>query len=225
MTHAPYHRTGTYWFVGDGYIWDNLPVSYRPASGRPLECSSSLLVYNPQAQDAHVVARFYHVNRTPSAVEFTVPAGRLHTMDLTLQPEIPHNQSFWTVVESDVPVYPQVCHADYTYWDPTPDALIAVAPYPGPLENETSWLLPDCYQGGPQSWYERETLTILNPASETVTARIRYLLRGRVGGGEEEIEIPGGRLAALEVWERHPRLLNTENGPPIRVQGDLRGTY
>lgn len=220
MTPPQFKRSGTLWYVADGLIWDNLPVNYRPASGRPLECSSTLAVYNPQTQPAQVTATFYHTDRAPTAITFSVAPGALHTVELATLPEIPHNQSFWIVVEADVPVYPQARHEDYTYWDPAPDALIAVTPYPGPLEDETAWVYPDCYQGGPKSWYERETLTILNPGPEPVKARIRYLLRGREGGGEEEIEIPAQRVAQLDVWERTPKLLGSKNGPAIRPQGD-----
>jgi hypothetical protein len=220
MTQPQYARTGAHWLVGDGYIWDNLPASYRPVPGRPLECSATLSVYNPQTQIAQVRVRFYHVDRPPTAVSFAVPPGKLHTLELATLPEVPHNQSFWIVVEADRPVYPQARHADFTYWVPTTDALISVSPYPGPLTDETSWLYPDCYQGGPKSWYERETLTLLNPNPTPVKAHIRYLLRARELGAEEEIEIPGERVAALEVWERSPRLLGNKNGPPIRVQHD-----
>jgi hypothetical protein len=220
MTQPQFTRAGTHWLVGDGYIWDNLPASYRPASGRPLECSATLAVYNPQAEAVQVTARFYHVDRAPTTIDFAVPPRGLHTMELATLPEVPHNQSFWITVEADRPVYAQACHADFTYWDQTPDALISVAPYPGPLTDETQWVFPDCYQGGPKSWYERETLTLLNPNQAPVKARIRYLLRAREAGAEEEIEIPGERVAALEIWERSPRLLGSRNGPPIRVQHD-----
>jgi hypothetical protein len=220
MTASCYHRSGTLWYVSDGYIWDDLPATFRPESGRPLECSSYLHVFNPQSEQAQVTARFYHVDRSPTFITFLVNPGAIHSVDLATLPEVPHKQSFWIVVESSVPVLPQARHEDYTYWDPVPDALVGVAPYPGPLENETVWIYPDCYQGGPKSWYEQETLTILNPGSETVTARVRYLLRSHELGGEEEIQIPSERVVELRVWERKPILLGHKHGPPIQITGD-----
>lgn len=213
-------RPGTLWYVSDGFIWDDLPASYRTESGRPLECSSKLFVFNPQDKTARVKARFYQVDRPPPGIERSVGPGKIEAMELATLGEVPHKQSFWIAVTSDVPVLPQARHEDYTFWDPVPDALVSVAPYPGPLEDETTWIFPDCYQSSGKPWYELETLTILNPNQQSVKARIRWLLRGRDLGGEEEIEIPGERVISLEVMERYPRLLGTKNGPPVRVAGD-----
>src|SRR5205807_3387091 len=96
----------------------------------------------------------------------------------------------------------------------------APAPYPGPLEDETCWVFPDCYQSGGKPWYEREMLTILNPRPTPVKARIRYLLRSRELGAEEEIDIPGERVFCIEAWDRFPRLLGSKNGPTVQVAGD-----
>jgi hypothetical protein len=220
MTQPQYRRPGTTWFVIDGYIWDDLPASYRREGGRPLECSSRLFVFNPQGKMARVRLKLFHVDRTPTSVELKVRPRSIGQVELAALPEVPHRQSFWIAIESDRPVLPQARHEDYTFWDPVPDAMVAVAPYPGPLSDETSWAFPDCFQGGSRSWYERETLTILNPGKRPVSARVRYLFRNREAGGEEEIEIAGERVAALEVWERSRRLLGTGNGPSVRVLGD-----
>lgn len=179
--------------MSDGFIWDDLPVSYRTEPGRPPECSSKLFIFNPQDKMANVRVWFYHVDRSPTAIELSVEQGGIKAIELANLPEVPHKQSFWIALESDVPVLPQARHEDYTLWDPVPDALISVAPYPGPLEDETVWIYPDCFQGGARSWYEREMLTILNPNEQVVTARVRYLLRWYELGAEEEIEIPGAR--------------------------------
>jgi hypothetical protein len=217
-----YRRPGTLWYVGDGYIWDDLPTRYRRERGRPLECSSKLLIYNPQRKAARVSARFYHTDRPPTSVAVKVKPGRIETLELAALPEVPHRQSFWTVVEADVPVLPQARHEDFTFWDPVPDALISVAPYPGPLVDETSWVFPDCYQSveGRGSWFEVETLSILNPARRPVEVKLRYLLRNRDGGGEEEVTIAAERVAQLNIWERFPRALGTKNGPPVCPLGD-----
>ena len=226
MTQPQYRRPGQLWYVGDGYIWDTFPTNFQVEPGRPHECSSKLAVYNPQRKPATVTARFYHVDRSPTEVHFQVEAGAIHEVELSRIAEIPHNQSFWIEVQADVPVLPQAMHEDYTFWDPVPDALIGVAPYPGPLEDETTWVLPDCYQsawradGRKTSWYERELFTILNPNPDSIQVRIRYYLRQQELGAEETIEIPGQRVAALDMWEHHPRLIGSPNGPPIRLSSE-----
>jgi len=213
-----HQRAGTLWYVSDGLVWDELPLDYRSQGKRALECASKLLVFNPQARAADVTARLHHTDREPTVLKLSVGPREIAEIDLA---GAPHRQSFWIVVESNVPVLPQACHEDHTFWDPVPDALISVAPYPGPLTDETSWVFPDCYESDPVgSWYERETLTILNPHAEAVRARVRYLLRGLEPAGEEEIEIPPERVAQLNVWERAPRPEGDRRGPPLRVIGD-----
>ncbi len=220
MVQPQYRRAGTLWYVSDGFIWDSLAAEYRPESGRPLECSSKLFVLNPQPQAARVTVRFYHTDTPPTALERTIAPGRVEALDLATLSHVPHKQSFWIVVESDVPVLPQARHEDYTFWDPVPDAMVSVAPYPGPLADENTWVFPDCFQGGTRSWYEREMLTILNPGGEPITAHVRYLLRGKDFDAEERLEIPAERVASLEPWERIPALLGGKHGPPVHFAGE-----
>ncbi len=220
MAPVQYTRSGTHWYVGDGFIWDDLPVTYRTHTGRPLECSSQLLIYNPQPETATVTVRFFHIDRSPTLKQLDIAGGSISSLELATLAEIPHKQAFWITLESNIPVLPQARHEDYSYWDPVPDALIAPTPYPGPLSDETTWIFPDCYQGGPQSWYERELLTILNPSTEPVKVHVQYLLRNNELGAEEYLEIAPERVAALDIWERSPRLLGNPQGPVVRVQHD-----
>ncbi|GEM_PF-4248427 len=221
MIEPQFRRSGTLWYVGDGLIWDQHPPARRRQPGRPLECSCRLYVYNPGHRTAKGVARFYHPDRPPTEARLSVPAGRLTILEVSALPGVPHNQSFWLAVESDAPVFPQMVHEDYTGWDPVPDALVSIAPYPGPLEDERRWVFPDCYQSDPtQGWFERETLTILNPGTRPAAVRVRYLLRNREPGAEEEVRVPPGRVAQLDVWRRTPRLLGQPDGPPVHVVGD-----
>jgi len=220
MALPQYQRPGTLWYVSDGYIWDDQPIGLRPESGRPLECSSRLFIYNPQASVARVQVRIYTIGTAPRTFETQIAPENIGDIELGARTEAPHRESFWIAVESDVPVLPQARHEDYTFWDPVPDAMVAVSPYPGPLQDETSWVFPDCFQGGARSWYERETLSILNAGKEKVSVRIRYLIRNHDLGGEEQIEIPAERVAMLEVWERMPKLLGSASGPLVQVNGD-----
>jgi len=215
-----YRRPGTLWYVSDGLIWDDLPARPRRAPRR-VECSSRLFLFNPQRKVAKVCVRFFHPDRPPTHTESAVAAGKIEALALETLGQIPHRQPFWIVVESDRPVLPQARHEDYTFWDPVPDAMVAVAPYPGPLKDETSWVFPDCYESDPEGvWYELETLTLLNPNPRPVTVRVRYLLRNCDGGAEEQIEIPAQRVAGLDVWERSPRPIGDPNAPPVHVIGD-----
>lgn len=217
---AQYRRPGTMWYVSDGWIWDELPLRPRHAR-RALECASRLFIFNPQMRRAKVQARFYHADRAPTSVEVSVAAGRLEALSLETLAAVPHRQAFWIAVESDIPVLPQARHEDYTFWDLVPDAMTAVAPYPGPLRDETRWIFPDCYESEPDGpWYERETLTILNPNPRKVTVQVQYCFRYLKGGAEEEIEIPAERVAALNVWERRPRPIGRRGAPGVGVFGD-----
>ena len=65
--------------------------------------------------------------------------------------------------------------------------MIAVAPYPVRIKDETTWIYPDCYQSGwrasgrKSSWYERELVTLarkdrVNPAILAYVNRLCDLL-------------------------------------------------
>ena len=218
MAASQHRRPGTHWFVSDGYIWDDHPISSRREGGRPLECSSRLFLYNPQARPAAVTVRLFHVDREPTVVAVTVAAGCIEQIELAALPEVPHRQAFWITVESDIPILPQARHEDFTFWDPVPDAMVSVAPYPGPLEDETNWMFIDCFQGDCGSWYERESISILNPSPEPAIIRVRYLFRLDAGGAEEKITIPGRRVAFLHGEDRFPRLMGIQNGPAVRLR-------
>ncbi|MCC6441858.1 MAG: hypothetical protein IT210_00215 [Armatimonadetes bacterium] len=211
---------GTHWYVSDGYIRDTLPVRSSRRPQGPLECASRLFLFNPGTEAARARVRFFHTDRLPTHIELAVGPGKIEAVDLSVLNEIPRNRSFWIEVAADLPIFPQARHEDYTFWDPVPDAMSSPAPYPGPLTDETEWVFADCYQGATQSWYEEETLTILNPGPEPVEASIRYLMRYFDAGGEETIAIPPERVASLALWERHPRMIGRPGGPPVRVTGD-----
>jgi hypothetical protein len=220
MAQPQFTRDGTTWYVSDGLIWDKQPVGCRRDPSHPLECSSKLFLYNPNRRAAAVTVRCYHIDRAPTAVKVRVPAGRVETVELAALPEIPHNQSFWIAIESNLPVLPQAVHEDYTGWDPVPDSLVAVAPYPGPLTGETKLVFPDCFNMAPHPpfpWYEQETLTLLNPNQQPVRVRVQYLFRVFAGGAEETVEIPAERVAQLDVWARAPRPIDELRGAPVRM--------
>ncbi len=59
--------------------------------------------------------------------------------------------------------------------------MISVVMFPGPLTNETEWYFPDSWMGGGGSmpWYERETMTILNPNTEDANIVAIFYLDGK----------------------------------------------
>ena len=69
MAQAQFRRPGTHWFVGDGFIWDDWPADCWTAPGRPHECASKLLIFNPGRRIARVAIRFFHVDRPPTSVK------------------------------------------------------------------------------------------------------------------------------------------------------------
>lgn len=220
MAQPQFHRSGKLWYVSDGLIRDKLPAGYRRDSSHPLECSSKLLIYNPNRRAAKAAVTFHHTDRPATSVKSRVPARKIAIMELAALAEIPHNQAFWIAVESDLPVLPQAVHEDYTGWDPVPDSLIAVAPYPGPLADETRLVFPDCFNMAPCpgfSWYEQETLSILNPSPHAVSVRVRYFLRTYEADAEETVEIPAQRVAQIDVWARSPRPIGQPRGAPVRM--------
>jgi hypothetical protein len=219
MSPAQYRRPGKLWYVSDGFIWDDHPRQYG-RDGHQLECSSKLFIYNPQKKTARVTARFHHVDRKPTETTFSVRAGAIDCLELASLNEVPHRQGFWIAVESSVPVLPQARHEDYTFWDPVPDGINAVAPYPGPLRDEKSWVFPDCFRGGSIGWYELETLSILNPSKKDLFVKVRYLHRASASVAEEEIAIPAEQVAWIEPWERLPRLTEPSGHPPLAISSE-----
>ena len=221
MTQPQYARPGTLWYVCDGYIWDRHAAEYRREGGRPLECSSQLFLFNPQKCPAAVTVRFYHVDREPTSLSRTVAPGEIRRLELAGLAEVPHRQAFWIEVASDVPILPQARHEDHTFWDPVPDAIASVAPYPGPLADETEWVLVDCFNGDCGSWFERETITVLNPGDRPAEVHVRYLQRVQDLGAEERLTIPPRRVLNLDSHERPVRVLGMPNGLQVRLMQEF----
>lgn len=220
MLQTQHQRRGTLWFVGDGLIHDAHGWQHRQKDGRPLECSSKLLVFNPQRRPVAATARFYHTDHEPTEARLALAPQRVSVVELSTLEQVPHQQPFWVAVEAEQPVLPQLRHEDYTFWEQTPDALISVQPYPGPLTDETWWIFPDCYQGGTSSWHEQEILTILNPGSREASVKLLYFPRGRDGGAEEVVRVGPRRVAGLRMWERCPTPIGRKTGPIVRLMGD-----
>lgn len=180
---------GRLWYVGDGALGQG---------------QTRLFLFNPGEEVARVELRFYRERNAPQTFTREVPAGKVVESDVAELDGLPHGEPFWLVTESATPIFPQLRQAYFAANDPVPDALLSVAPYPGPLSNETTWIYPDCFVGGAEHWFENETITILNPGRTSVMVRLTYLSDGQAA--VEEIGIPAQRMVALDAGARHPRL-------------------
>jgi hypothetical protein len=210
-------RSGTLWYVGDGMI-SGRPQAAESAVPRAGSSSTKLFVFNPGMDDASVRLRFYDLDGPPRTIEMSVGARRILTAELEALDAVPRDRPFWIALESSTPVVPQLRHDNYAGGDGVPEAIVAVAPYPGPLD-ETTWLYPDGFQGGTERWYENETITLLNPGEQAVRARLHYVLRESGVEAEEEIEVPAERVAVLNTWERRPTRVGPWGGE-VEISGD-----
>src|SRR5262249_2084424 len=142
------------WLVRDGH----------PATG-----AGWLALLNPDPdRPAQVTITIYfeHLAREPEQHQVIVPPNRMELVQLHDLPGLPRNEVFGLGVDSDIPIVPQTPQFEFRPWQLQPDATISKVMYPGPLD-ETEWYFPDGWQGGgpgtEMNWYERETLTLLNP--------------------------------------------------------------
>ncbi len=209
--------TGHLWFVGEADLRSIMPASVRRADGSAPDVSSQLFIWNPGQESAHVTVRAYSATALPSGTAYVVEGRRLLSVDLATQKDLPRAEPFWLVVEADRPVFPHARHARHRPWDPVPDTLIMVMPHPGPLgPADVAWIYPDGFQGGTESWDERETLTLLNPGTTEAHARLACRFRdGRPARGRD-VTVPPERVLVGDVSS----LFSEAGGATDDVRGD-----
>lgn len=157
-------------------------------------------MFNPGPVLAQVRVVVYRTTAAPSSFSLTVAPGTLDTMDLTGRREIPRNEPFWIVVESDAPVFPQLAHSDHRSWDPVPDTLEMILPQPGPAdETFTDWVYPDGFQGGADSWIETETISLLNPGPENGLATLTFSFRNGRRPRTHTVVLPAARVTSVDL--------------------------
>lgn len=191
------------WYACDNLLRDTVPGLER--DGHPATGAGWLAVLNPDPDRAATVTLTVYSDQLadePIERAMAVPAGALELVDLHTLPEIPRNAFFGLGLRSDLPILPQTTWFEFRPWDLHPDATISKTMYPGPL-TETEWYFPDGWQGGgPGSqmlWYERETLTLLNPGDEEARVTLTFFSYGHAA--DVELWIPPRRLKAVPLYE------------------------
>jgi hypothetical protein len=191
------------WYACDNLIRDAVPWLER--DGHPATGASWLAVLNPsQDETAHAILSFYfeHLTAEPKQHALDLPPSRMTLLELHTLPEVPRNEFFGLGVASDIPVIPQVTNFEFRPWDRQPDATISKVMYPGPL-TETEWYFPDGWQGGgPGSqmlWYERETLTLLNPGETEAKVTLTFYSYGNAA--DVDLWVPPHRLKSIALYD------------------------
>jgi hypothetical protein len=209
--------TGRLWFVGEADLQSIMPASVRRADSSAPDVSSWLFIWNPGQETARVTVRAYSATTAPSGSAFEVEAQRLLSLDLAARSDLPRDQPFWLVVDADRPVFPQARHARHRPWDPVPDTLTMVMPHPGPLgPSDVAWIYPDGFQGGMESWEEREVITLLNPGTIQAHARIAYRFRDERPARIQEVVVPPERVLVVDV----ARAFGDADAAEFTVRGD-----
>jgi len=207
---SPPADLGREWFLGEGLV-------RSPTTRTPPSAATHLFVFNPHATPARASVVFYQSAAPPDEVPIEVAPGGLAAFDLAAFSGAPLETPFWVVLRADRPVLPQLRQEEYSGGHPVPDALVATAPYPGPLERERRWVFPDGFQGGSGGWHEHETLTLLNtgPAAAEVDIAYHFRADGRIA--RERVRVGPHRIALVNLWERRPR---AGDGLPVDLVGD-----
>lgn len=196
-------KTYREWYACDNYLSDALPWLER--DGHPATGLSWLAVFNPNTgQTATVTIIIYAEHAAQEPVTHTVQAAPLTTtlVELHRLAIVPRNQFFGLGVRSDLPIIPQVTHHEFRPWDLQPDATMSKIMYPGPLD-ETEWYFPDGWQGGgsgsEMSWYERETLTLLNPGVTEAHVTLTFFSYGHAA--DVDLWVAPGRIKPVALYD------------------------
>jgi hypothetical protein len=196
---------GRLWFVGDALFTSQVDQAVVRSDGSPVDWSATLFLLNVTDATARVSVRIYRAHAAAGVFTVDVPPGALHEIDLTRQPEVPRDEHLWFVVAADRPVIPQLVHATHRPWDPVPETLTAQTPEIGPLDvSHAEWVFPDGFQGGTESWFEDETLTLLNPSASGGRARLSFRFRDNRAARVHDVELPAERVTVVELWRLFP---------------------
>ena len=213
------------WYSCDGLITDR--HDGREMEGHPMASAGYISVLNPDPKEAaDVTITFYHENVEPTSVDLKVPPQHTEVMEVhNIEASGERNRYYGLKVEGNIPVIAQHTTYEYKAWDRVPEGMISVVMYPGPLADETEWYFPDAWMGGggEMSWYERETLTVLNPNPTDAEVTVTFYLAGETG--VEKFIVHGQRVQPLRLFDvEHLGLENRKRGSAqfsLRVESDL----
>ena len=171
------------WYSCDGLITDR--HNGREIEGHPMASAGYISVLNPGTEEAaDVTITFYHQNVEPTHFRLKVPPQHIEVVEVhNLEESGERNKYYGLKVESSIPIVAQHTTHEYKAWDRVPEGMISVVMHPGPLTGETEWYFPDAWMGGAgkMSWFERETMTVLNPNPEDAEVKITFYLEGKTG--------------------------------------------
>lgn len=191
------------WYSCDNFIRDTAPQI--TSDGHPATGAGWLALLNPDAAaPAQATITVYSSvgDQQPRSFEVLVPPARMELVELHNRPEVPRNAFFGLGVAADRPLIAQATQYEFRPFECQPDATLSKVLYPGPLD-ELEWYFPDGWQGGEpgsrKPWYERETLTILNPGERE--ARVRLTFFSYRQAADLELWVPPRQLRALPLWD------------------------
>ncbi len=188
------------WYSCDGLITDR--HDHKEIDGHPMASAGFISILNPNKTSAQVKITFYHQNVDPTYFNLNIPPQRTETVEVhKIEASGERNKYYGLKVESDIPVIPQHTTYEYQAWNRVPEGMISVVMFPGPLTDETEWYFPDSWMGGTEnmSWYERETMTILNPNFEDANIVATFYLDGKMG--KETFTVHGQRVYPLWLFD------------------------
>jgi len=213
------------WYSCDGLITDR--HAGREMEGHPMASAGYISVLNPNpVETADVTITFYHQNVEPTSVNLKVPPERTEVVEAHNVEASGHRNKYYGLkVEGSIPIAVQHTTCEYKAWDRVPEGMISVAMHPGPLDGETEWYFPDAWMGGAgkMSWYERETLTILNPNPNDTEVTVTFYLDGETG--IERFIVHGQRVYPIWLFDvEHLGLVNRKRGMAqfsLKIESEL----
>jgi hypothetical protein len=189
------------WYSCDGWIIDEDPRLRR--DGHPLQTSAQLSVFNPvPVGAARLRLVVFHEEDEPTEHAFEVaPESRAIVSLHELKALGPPNRWFGMQVTADTPVVAQYAVHYYRPYERVPEASLSLVMYPGPLDGHTEWYFPDGWMGGPgkMSWYERETLSVLNPGDEETRVTATFYSEGVAH--DHAFVVPARRVQPLWLYD------------------------
>ncbi len=212
------------WYSCDGLITDR--HGGKEIEGHPMSSAGYISILNPNTETAQIRITFYHQNVEPTYFDLVVPPQRSEVVEVhKIEASGERNKYHGLKVESNIPVIPQHTTYEYPAWNRVPEGMISVVMFPGPLTGKNEWYFPDSWMGGREnmSWYERETMTILNPNYDDANIIVTFYLDGRMG--KETFTVHGQRVYPLWLFDvEHLGLANRKRDMSqfsIKVVSDL----
>lgn len=206
---------GRRWYLGE---WWHRPADHNTKGGGARTVVS---VFNPQQATAHLALQLLCSGGLVISRALAVSGGELAEITSDDDGRPVREGSCWAVADADRPVLPFLRVEEYSEDPLVPDALVAAGPWPAPLPPAGEWIFADGFQGGTESWYEEETLSVLNPGPGPANVRVSFHRRGGRAAppADHELQVPAGDVRLLQLSTLRPRE-RTPAALPISLLGD-----